>query len=100
MLDRLQGNQPLKESVRTMLAARRLTHSILLVGACLSARRERVNGLGAVTLPLLAAMVMVALGPCIECQDRYGFPIMYSMPLVLACLGFLLRQKQAMRADE
>ena len=75
-------------------------YSILLVGACLIARREWVNGLGAVTLPLLAAMVMVALGPCIECQDRYGFPIMYSMPLVLACLGFLLRQKQAMRADE
>ena len=75
-------------------------YSILLVGACLIARRERVKGLGIVTVPLLAAMVMVALGPCIECQDRYGFPIMYSMPLVLACLGFLLRQKQAMRADE
>ena len=46
------------------------------------------------------AMVMVALGPCIECQDRYGFPIMYSMPLVLACLSFLLGQKQARRAKE
>ena len=45
-------------------------------------------------------MITLVLGPCIECQDRYGFPIMYSMPLVLACLGFLLRQKQAMRAKE
>lgn len=32
MLDRLYGNEPLKESVRAMLAARRLTHSVLLVG--------------------------------------------------------------------
>ena len=68
-------------------------YSILLVGACLIARRERVKGLGIVTVPLLAAMVMVALGPCIECQDRYGFPIMYSMPLVLACLSFLLGRR-------
>ena len=75
-------------------------YSILLVGACLIARHERLKGLGAVTVPLIAAMVMVVLGPCIECQDRYGFPIMYSMPLVLACLGFLLGQKQAMRAKE
>jgi DNA polymerase-3 subunit delta' len=32
MLERLQGNEPLKASVRTMLAAKRLTHSVLLVG--------------------------------------------------------------------
>ncbi|MGN0772356.1 MAG: DUF6020 family protein [Candidatus Ventricola sp.] len=75
-------------------------YTILLVGACLIARRERVKGMGAVTVPLIAAMVMVVLGPCIECQDRYGFPIMYSMPLVLACLSFLLRQKQAVHAKE
>ncbi len=75
-------------------------YSILLVGACLIARRERVKGLGVVTVPLLAAMVMVTLGPCIECQDRYGFPIVYSIPLVLACLSFLLGQKQARRAKE
>jgi DNA polymerase-3 subunit delta' len=31
-LDYLQGNEPLKESIRAMLASRRLTHSILLVG--------------------------------------------------------------------
>lgn len=32
MLERLEGNEPLKASVRTMLASRRLTHSVLLVG--------------------------------------------------------------------
>lgn len=69
-------------------------YAILLVGACLIARQERAKGLSVVTVPLLAAMTMVVLGPCIECQDRYGFPIMYSMPLVLICLGFLLHQNK------
>lgn len=32
MLDRLAGNETLKESVARMLEARRLTHSLLLVG--------------------------------------------------------------------
>lgn len=32
MLERLEGNEPLKASVQTMLASRRLTHSVLLVG--------------------------------------------------------------------
>ena len=32
MLDRIEGNEELKTSVRQMLASRRLTHSILLVG--------------------------------------------------------------------
>lgn len=32
MLDRMEGNAELKNSVQLMLAARRLTHSVLLVG--------------------------------------------------------------------
>ena len=32
MLDRMEGNAELKSSVQLMLAARRLTHSVLLVG--------------------------------------------------------------------
>lgn len=32
MIDRICGNRPLKDGVRTMLANRRMTHSILLVG--------------------------------------------------------------------
>lgn len=68
-------------------------YTIMLVGVCLIARRKKVKHLGVVLVPLLAAMVMVALGPCIKNQDRYGFPIMYSMPLVLACLCFQLRRQ-------
>ncbi len=32
MIDRLEGNAELKDSVRLMLGSRRLTHSVLLVG--------------------------------------------------------------------
>ena len=32
MLDRMEGNAELKTSVHQMLASRRLTHSVLLVG--------------------------------------------------------------------
>ena len=32
MLDRMEGNAELRSSVQLMLAARRLTHSVLLVG--------------------------------------------------------------------
>ena len=32
MLDRMEGNAELKTSVQQMLATRRLTHSVLLVG--------------------------------------------------------------------
>lgn len=32
MLERLEGNEPLKASIRAMLGSRRLTHSVLLVG--------------------------------------------------------------------
>ena len=32
MLDRMEGNAELKTSVQLMLASRRLTHSVLLVG--------------------------------------------------------------------
>lgn len=75
-------------------------YTIVLVGVCLIARRERVKNLGVVLAPLLMAVVMVVLGPCIQSQDRYGFPIVYSMPLVLACLSFQLGQKRAVRAKE
>ena len=34
MLDRMEGNAELKTSVQQMLATRRLTHSVLLVGEC------------------------------------------------------------------
>ena len=32
MIDRIQGNQSLKQSLRLQLAGRRLSHSLLLVG--------------------------------------------------------------------
>ena len=63
MLDRLQGNQPLKESVRTMLAARRLTHSILLVG-------EKGVGTGFAARCIAADYLYPAGGPPAEALVR------------------------------
>ena len=63
MLDRLQGNQPLKESVRTMLAARRLTHSILLVG-------EKGVGAGFAARCIAADYLYPAGGPPAEALVR------------------------------
>ena len=42
MLDRMEGNAELKSSVQLMLAARRLTHSVLLVEIGRASCRERV----------------------------------------------------------
>ena len=48
------------------------------------------------TVPVMTA-VMIVLGPCLLWQDRYGFPSIYCMPLVLAalCLGLGGRAEKA-----
>lgn len=63
MLERLQGNLPLKESVRTMLASRRLTHSILLVG-------EKGVGAGFAARCIAADYLYPAGGPPAEALLR------------------------------
>jgi hypothetical protein len=45
-------------------------------------------------IPVVTA-VMIVLGPCLHWQDRYGFPIIYTMPLILGCVCHLLAQKRA-----
>ena len=69
-------------------------YSILLLGVWLIALRKGARGMLPVTLPALATMVMVVLGSTMVNQDRYGFPIVYTMPLVLACLSCALRRAQ------
>ena len=52
MLDRMEGNAELKSSVQLMLAARRLTHSVLLVGE---------EGLGAGLRPAALRQIIFTL---------------------------------------
>lgn len=47
-----------------------------------------------ILLPQMLTMVVILCGPCIEHQDRYGFPVIYLMPLALAALSCALRRTQ------
>ena len=70
-------------------------YAILMLVVCVIARRERAGGMGVMlTVPVMTA-VMIVLGPCLLWQDRYGFPIIYCMPLALAALWRQLRQRKA-----
>ena len=44
--------------------------------------------------PQMLTMAVILCGPCIEHQDRYGFPVIYLMPLALAALSCALREKR------
>ena len=45
-------------------------------------------------LPMLISMLVIVAGPCIQNQDRYGFPIVYCMPLMLSCMSHVLSRKK------
>ena len=70
-------------------------YCILLLAVCVIAIRHRARGLSLLLVPMLLSMAVIVLGPCIENQDRYGFGIVYCMPLMLCCLRRALRQKSA-----
>lgn len=61
-------------------------YGVLLLIACALALRRRARGLAPLLAALLISMGVIVLGPCLLNQDRYGFPLIYCMPLLLACL--------------
>ncbi len=69
-------------------------YGVLLLLACALARRRRARGLAPLLTALLIAMGIIVLGPCIQNQDRYGFPLIYCMPLLLACLRRAAQQNR------
>lgn len=70
-------------------------HCILLVFACVLSAGKRLYRMSILLLPMVLSMLVLVAGPCIENQDRYGFPIIYCMPVLLACLSLALRKKKA-----
>ena len=68
----------------------------VLLGACAIARSRRARGMGVLLLPLTVTLFFLPFGPCIANQDRYGFPIIYLMPLALAALAHALQQKKTL----
>lgn len=69
-------------------------YNILLLGIAVIAGKRKTRGVMAMTVPAWATFVMVILGSTIVNQDRYGFPIVYCMPLMLSCLSCALQKKQ------
>ena len=71
-------------------------YCIVLLGACAIAGSRKLRGVGRLLMPQTITMVSLLFGPCIQNQDRYGFPVIYLMPLALACLAYAMnRQKTA-----
>ena len=71
-------------------------YCIVLLGACAIAGSRKLRGVGKLLMPQTITMVSLLFGPCIQNQDRYGFPVIYLMPLALACLAYAMnRQKTA-----
>ena len=69
-------------------------YGALLLGACAIARSRKARGMLTVLLPQLMTMAVILCGPCIQNQDRYGFPVIYLMPLALAALSFAMRRAE------
>jgi len=67
-------------------------HCCLLLFACLWPLKRRNGNMLLLLLPMLLSMAVIVAGPCIQNQDRYGFPIIYCMPLVLACLSYEMKK--------
>lgn len=66
----------------------------VLLGACAIACSRKARGMLTILLPQMLTMAVILCGPCIEHQDRYGFPVIYLMPLALAALSCALRRTQ------
>ena len=66
----------------------------VLLGAFAIAYSRKVRGMLTILLPQMLTMAVILCGPCIEHQDRYGFPVIYLMPLALVALSCALRRTQ------
>ena len=66
----------------------------VLLGARAIACSRKARGMLTILLPQMLTMAVILCGPCIEHQDRYGFPVIYLMPLALAALSCALRRTQ------
>lgn len=71
-------------------------YCIVLVCVLAIAGKNKVRRMGLLFYPLVGTLLFLPFGPCIQNQDRYGFPIIYLIPLMLACLAYALhRRKEA-----
>ena len=67
-------------------------HCCVLLFVCLWSLKKRLKNMMLLLLPMVISVLVIIAGPCIQNQDRYGFPIIYCMPLILACLSHELKK--------
>jgi len=97
--DVFRGVQAMEEYLRDMLLTvpgmAQLNslgfHCCVLLFVCLWSMKKRKKNMILMLLPMVISVLVIIAGPCIQNQDRYGFPIVYCMPLILACLSYELR---------
>ena len=95
-LERMESN--LRQAALALPFALQLNtlgfYCAVLLGGCAIACSRKVRGMLTILLPQMLTMAVILCGPCIEHQDRYGFPVIYLMPLALAALSCALRRTQ------
>ena len=95
-LERMESN--LRQAALALPFALQLNtlgfYCAVLLGAFAIACSRKVRGMLTILLPQMLTMAVILCGPCIEHQDRYGFPVIYLMPLALAALSCALRRTQ------
>jgi len=69
-------------------------HCCLLLFVCLWTMKKRCKHMVVLLIPMLISVLIIIAGPCIQNQDRYGFSIIYCMPLILACLSHALKNNK------
>ena len=67
-------------------------HCCVLLFICLFALKYKHGGMLMMVIPILVSMMVIVAGPCLQNQDRYGFPIIYCMPILLSCMSVCLRK--------
>ena len=73
-------------------------YAIVLLFALHVAFRERLRRVYPPLLLLLGSLAFVVLGPALINTDRYGYPILYSMPLILALVSSEIKRKNITEA--
>ena len=95
-LERMESN--LRQAALALPFALQLNtlgfYCAVLLGGCAIAKGRKARGVWMLMLPLVVTVLFLPFGPCIEHQDRYGFPVIYLMPLALAALSCALRRTQ------
>lgn len=72
---------------------------LVLLALRVFSRHHKVKGMGIITLPALLTLLMCIASPVILLQSRYAFPLVYSMPVVLASYLFFRRRQVEAEAE-